>query len=84
MATQKKTGGSRAASSGGSRSSSNTGGRRAAPKGKGRQAPSPKQPYRREIGGAVCFLLAIFAGLGYFNMEAIFIDLFCEIGRAHV
>ncbi len=74
MATQKKSGGSRAATG---RSSSNTGGRRAAPKGKskGRQA----QPYRREIGGVACFLLAIFAGLGCFSVEAIFIDLFCGL-----
>ena len=79
MATQKKTGGSRAAS-GVSRSSSNSGGRRAAAPGKSRkQAPPPRQPYRREIGAVVCLLLAIFAGLGYFNMEAIFIDLFCGL-----
>ncbi len=78
MATQKKTGGSRAASG---RPSSNSGGRRAAPQGKsgskGRQAP--RQPYRREAGAVVCLLLAVFAGLGYFNMEAIFIDLFCGL-----
>ncbi len=87
MATQKKTGGSRAASGsrstgGGSRSSSNAGRRAASPSkgaGRSRQAPPPKQPYRREIGAVTCFLLAIFAGFGYFNMEAIFIDLFCDL-----
>ena len=83
MATQKKTGGSRSASSGGR--SSNSGGRRAAPSSKGksaskgRQAPPPRQPYRREIGAVVCLLLAIFSSFGYFNMEAIFIDLFCGL-----
>ena len=82
MATQKKTGGSRAASGG--RSPSGNGSRKAAPsKGKsggsrGRQEPV-KQPYRREIGAIVCFLLAIFASFGYFNMKAIFIDLFCSL-----
>lgn len=82
MATQKKTGGSRAASGG--RSSSSNGSRKVAPsKGKsggswGRQEPV-KQPYRREIGAIVCFLLAVFASFGYFNMKAIFVDLFCSL-----
>ncbi|MEY8403754.1 DNA translocase FtsK [Oscillospiraceae bacterium 44-34] len=83
MATQKKTGGSRTASGGSRVSSSGGGGRRTAPSGKsaakGRQAPPPGQPYRREIGAVVCFLLAIFSSFGYFNMEAIFIDLFCGL-----
>ncbi|MCI9156860.1 MAG: DNA translocase FtsK, partial [Lawsonibacter sp.] len=71
MATQKKTGGSRTASSGG---------RRTAPKGKsGGSRGKQGTPYRREIGAAVCFLLAIFSAFGYFNMKAIFIDLFCSL-----
>ena len=81
MATQKKAGGSRAAS-GGSRSSG-TGGRRTAPSSKSRsgsrrQEPAPR-PYRRELGAVACLLLAIFASFGYFNMQAIFIDLFCNL-----
>ena len=76
MATQKKTGGSRTSSGVG-------GGRRAAPtapKAKSRrQAPPSRQPYRREAGAVICLLLALFAGLGYFNMEAIFINLFCGL-----
>ena len=32
-----------------------------------------KQPVRREVGGAVCLLLALFVGIGYFQHEAIFI-----------
>ena len=83
MATQKRSGGSRAASGSSARSASNSGGRRTASSSKGksrsRQAPPAQQPYRREIGAAVCFLLAIFTGLGCFNMEAIFIDLFCDL-----
>ncbi len=75
MATQKKAGGSRASGGGGRRTA-------AVSKGKGgsrsRQEPV-RQPYRREIGAVVCFLLAIFAFLGYFNMKAIFIDLFCGL-----
>ncbi len=89
MATQKRAGG-RSTASGGSRASSSrsrassSGGRRAAPaKGKsggGRSRQEPvRQPYRREIGAIVCFLLAIFAAFGYFNMKALFIDLFCNL-----
>ena len=76
MATQKKTGGPRPA---GRRSSSNYSGRRTAPQGKSGSKGRQAQPYRREAGAVVCLLLAIFAGLGYFNMEAIFIDLFCGL-----
>ena len=76
MATQKKTGGTRTA---GRRSSSNYSGRRTAPQGKSGSKGRQAQPYRREAGAVVCLLLAIFAGLGYFNMEAIFIDLFCGL-----
>jgi len=65
--TQKKTGGSRAAS--GSRSSRS---RAAAP------APSAK-PFRRELGAGLCLLLAIFTAFGYFNMEAVFINFFCGL-----
>ena len=66
--TQKKTTSARGSSSnsraGGSRNSSR------------RRAPEPK-PVRREIGALVCLLLAIFSALGYFKVEAIFIDFFC-------
>ena len=86
MATQKKTGGSRGASgsagrSAGTRSASGSEGRRAAPaKGGSRSRQEPvRQPYRREIGAAVCLLLAIFTCFGYFNIEAIFIDLLCNL-----
>ena len=76
MATQKKTGGSRTASSGGRRAAPSSKGKSSS---KGRQAPPPRQPYRREIGAVVGLLLAIFSSFGYFNMEAIFIDLFCGL-----
>ena len=37
------------------------------------------RPIRREVGGVVCLLLAIFAGLGYFNIKAVFITWFCSL-----
>ncbi len=65
MATaQKKTGG-KSASSNRRKSSGST-----------RKKASPK-PIRREIGAAVCLLLALFSAFGYFQVQAIFIDLFC-------
>ena len=76
--TQKKnTGGKRAASSSGKRTSGATarkgsGGRRSS------AAPQPK-PIRREVGAVVCLLLAFFAAFGYFNIKALFIDLFCSL-----
>ncbi len=61
MATQKNT----TKRSTSSRSaSSRSGKRRAAPK---------KQPIRREVGGVVCLLLALFVTIGYFQHEALFI-----------
>ena len=76
--TQKKnTGGKRAASSSGKRTSGAT-----ARKGSGGRrpsaAPQPK-PIRREVGAVVCLLLAFFAAFGYFNIKALFIDLFCSL-----
>lgn len=35
------------------------------------------KPYRRELGGGICLILGLFACLGYFNVEAIFIDFLC-------
>ena len=74
--TQKKTGSSRSrSSSGGKRTASSTRG-----KGGGRrsQPASKSRPIRRELGGVVCFLLAIFTAFGYFNTEGIFIHWFCN------
>ena len=78
--TQKKTGGSRSASSaGGKRTASASGTSRAKSGGKGRAAQPAPRPFRREVGALVCLLLAIFASFGYFNVEAIFIDFFCGL-----
>ena len=75
--TQKKSGGSRVASS--------SGGRRAAPSSRGKSASGsrarrePSKPFRREAGAVVCLLLAVFSAFGYFNMKAVFIDLLCGL-----
>ena len=42
-----------------------------------RSAPQPK-PIRREVGAVVCLFLAIFAALGYFGLEGIFINLLSD------
>ena len=76
--TQKKTGGSRTSSSGGKRTAS-SGPSRAKSGGKGRPVQPAPRPFRREVGAVVCLLLAIFAALGYLNIEAIFIDFFCGL-----
>ncbi len=34
---------------------------------------------RREIGAAVCLLLAVFGVLGFFQVKALFLDLFCGL-----
>lgn len=44
--------------------------------GRKKSAPAPK-PIRREVGAAVCLLLALFSAFGYFHIEALFIDFFC-------
>ena len=70
MATAKKksTGGKRVASSRSSSSRTTS----------SRKKPAPR-PVRREVGAVVCLLLAIFAALGYFHIQAIFIDFFCNL-----
>ncbi len=83
--TQKKP-----ANSGGSRSQStskgNSGGRRTSAQSKSgsrsasRKSAPQKKPYRREIGGAVCLLLALFGAIGYFKTgEGAVIALFCDL-----
>ena len=78
--TQKKTtGGKRTAPSGGKRSGSGTSTARKSGGSRSRNtAPQPK-PIRREVGAVVCLLLAFFAAFGYFNIQALFIDLFCSL-----
>ena len=58
----------------------------AKPKGQGggrapsRKSASPQKPYRREAGGVLCFLLALFGAIGYFKTdEGAVIALFCDL-----
>ncbi|MBM6924764.1 DNA translocase FtsK [Pseudoflavonifractor phocaeensis] len=75
MATaQKKTsGGKRTASSGRKPTA------KRASTANSRSKKSAPRPVRREVGAVVCLLLAIFAALGYFHIQAIFIDFFCGV-----
>ena len=70
MAT-KSTGGKRSASKSTSRSSSSS---------RSRKKTAPQSPpIRREAGAAVCLMLAVFAVLGFFPSEAIFIHFFSNL-----
>ena len=81
MATaQKKSAGKRRATSGGKRTNGTRSG------SKSRSAPSRKNssgavPIRREVGAAICFLLAIFSALGYFHSNGLFIDFFYGLAK---
>ena len=44
---------------------------------KKKSAPQ-KRPIRREVWSVICLLLAFFAGVGYFKVDAVFIDFFCN------
>ena len=87
--TQKKTS---TAASGGSKSrsgGSQSGGKRAAPKSgsssgtrsrSSHKSVPQKKPYRREVGGVVCLLMALFGAIGYFKTEeGAVIALFCDL-----
>ena len=70
---------SNAANSGGKRSPSRSGASSQA-KGRSRRSAAQKKPYRREVGGAVCLLLALFGAIGYFKTEeGAVIALFCDL-----
>ncbi len=64
MATQKRSTSKRTSGPGG----------RTGRKSTGRSAAPKKKPIRREVGGAVCLLLALCAVVGYFQSGAFFID----------
>lgn len=52
--------------------------RKSSGKGGRRSASNTSRPFRREAGAVICLLLGIFAAFGYFQIEAVFIDLFCS------
>ncbi|MBQ9973522.1 MAG: DNA translocase FtsK [Oscillospiraceae bacterium] len=77
MATQKKKTSSGRTKSGQTRRASSANAP-ASRKRTGRPAQAAKRaalPIRRELGAAVCLVLALFTALGYFNIKALFIDL---------
>ena len=49
----------------------------AAPKSAGGRGKNAPRPIRREVGAVVCAFLGIFSAIGYFNVDALFIDIFC-------
>lgn len=51
-------------------------GRRRAPS---KSAAPAAKPIRREVGAAICLLLALFSTFGYFHIKAVLIDLFCGV-----
>ena len=78
--TQKKTAG-RSARGGKKTGGTAAQGKRAQTKSAGRQgkaapAAPEKRSIHREVAGVVCLLLAFFGAIGYFGVEAAFIDLF--------
>ncbi len=71
---------SSSAGSGGKRTSSGSSRSSSASKSKSRKSAPAKKPYRREAGGAVCLLLALFGAIGYFKTdEGAVIALFCDL-----
>ena len=66
--------------SGGKRAASGTGKTSGSRSRTSRKSVAQKKPFRREIGGAVCLLLALFGAIGYFKTEeGAFIALFCDL-----
>ena len=66
-------------SSGGTKKSSGTAKKTTSVSTRSR-APAKKnapRPIRREVGAVVCAFLGIFSLIGYFDVEALFIDVFC-------
>ena len=63
--------------SGGRRASSQSGtqGRRSST----RKSAAQKKPYRREVGGAVCLLLALLGAIGYFMRDGVVVTWFCGL-----
>ncbi len=91
MATQKKStatrrsssssgrsGSGKRSSSGGNRPRSTASGRSS---GKGRQSARSPRPIRRGVGAFVCFILAIFAILNCFGVQAPFLDALCGLAQ---
>ena len=61
--------------------SRSSGGRRTASATKKKTSAKNSAPIRREVGAVICLFLALFSCLGYFNVQALFIDFFCNLIR---
>ena len=67
-----------AGSSGGTRKSSGTAKKSASGSSRGKSsAKNAPRPIRREIAAVVCAFLGIFSLIGYFDVDALFINVFC-------
>ena len=66
-------------SSTGSRAKSSTKSTASSKKKSTRSAAPAKRPIRREVGGAVCLVLALFSAAGYVPTDAIFIKFFADL-----
>lgn len=67
----------RASNSGGNRKSS----RKSSTKAKSNTVAKKSVPMRREVGGAVCFFLALLGIISYFRVDAIFISFYRDLLR---
>lgn len=79
--SQKKPASSRSTASGGKRASGGSSARSSSsrsPSGTSRRSQPAPKPIRREIGAVVCLFLALFAALGYFGLDGIFINLLSD------
>ncbi len=75
-ASSSRTSSARTSAASSSRAKATSSGTSAARSGKAGTAAKQERPYRREVGAVVCLLLAFFAALGYFRVDALFIDFF--------
>ncbi len=69
------------AAKGGAHAAKKQGGKSSAGKsvsGKAAASAPQQRPIRREVGAAVCFFLGLFSFIGYFKVDALFIDYFCR------
>ena len=79
MATNSKSGGKSASNKSKSSSSKASAGKHTASKASAAKSASRSEakPMRREIWAIVCFFIGIFAAIGYFKVDAIFITYIC-------
>ena len=65
------------AAKGGAHAAKKSGGRTSS--GRSAAAAPQTRPIRREVGAAVCFFIGLFSFIGYFKVDALFIDYFCRV-----